>query len=227
MDSTKNTKDIIDDLEEDHRLIEQLSGSMLFVCQNIQGEEKWQALRQFLDLSKRFDREIHHTKEEEILFPAFAEIGIDLYSKPLDFLREEHQETEQFLEKAQKLIEKKEDDAMLALVNSFCHLTWKHIDKEDSVILREGRQRLHGKILFETNAKLNKFYVQHEQEIDRLLAQAKPLIEKYPPIDDLPDLVRSDGCLVCDHYGVGCDGIEHEWWSELEWEDFKARNQGD
>lgn len=222
-----DTKDIIEDLEEDHRLIEQFSGSMLFVCQNVQGEEKWAALQKFLLLIKEFDRNIHHTKEEEILFPAFAEMGIDLHSKPLDFLRREHQETEQFLEQAQDLVEKKEDAAMLALANSFCHLTWKHIDKEDSVILREGRQRLHGKILFEANDKLNVFYIQHQKAIDPLLTQITALIKKYPPIDDLPDLVRSDGCLVCDHYGVGCDGIEHEWWNEHEWEDFKARNQGD
>lgn len=220
------TNDIIEDLEREHELIEQITGSMLYAS-HYATKHKWEDLQKFLMLIKEFDRNIHHEKEEKILFVAFDEVEIDINSKPLKFLREEHQGTEEFIVQAQKIIEEQDSDAMTKLVHQLCHDTWKHIDKENSVIFREARGRIRGKTLQKANDKLASYNQEHENQIKTLWQQAQELIEKYPPIDELDDLIRSDGCLVCDNYGLGCQGIEYEWWSELEWEDFKARNQGE
>lgn len=32
------------------------------------------------------------------------------------------------------------------------------------------------------------------------------------------------GCAACSYYGESCQGIEQEWWNELEWEEFHLRN---
>ena len=39
------------------------------------------------------------------------------------------------------------------------------------------------------------------------------LVERYPPSYD-PGAVRGEGCVVCTSFGVDCDGVEREWWSE-------------
>lgn len=219
-------KDIIEDLERDHELIEQITGSMLYAC-HYAHEQKWKDLQDFLDLIKDFDRAIHHEKEEKILFVAFDEVEISINSNPLKFLREEHQDTEKFIVTAQKLINEQNSEEITELVHQLCHDTWKHIDKENSVIFREARGRIRGKVLQKANDKLAAYYQEHGAQIEILWQKAQELIKKYPPIDELDDLIRSDGCLVCDNYGFGCQGVEYEWWSELEWEDFKARNQGE
>ena len=48
------------------------------------------------------------------------------------------------------------------------------------------------------------------------------LRETYPPRLD-PSLIRGEECVICPHYGQTCDGIEREWWSDAEWEEFPDR----
>ena len=51
---------------------------------------------------------------------------------------------------------------------------------------------------------------------------AERLVLAYPP-SDIPGIDRGDGCCACPAYGNPCEGIEREWWSELEWEDARER----
>ena len=48
---------------------------------------------------------------------------------------------------------------------------------------------------------------------------------------DLPEdrriLLRGDGCIACPNYGTTCDGLEHEWWTDLEWEEMWERGDSD
>jgi hypothetical protein len=39
--------------------------------------------------------------------------------------------------------------------------------------------------------------------------------------------VRGGGCVLCPSYGITCDGLEREWWTELEWEETWERSDGD
>ena len=45
---------------------------------------------------------------------------------------------------------------------------------------------------------------------------------RYPPVEDAA-LTRGDGCFLCRAYGDTCDGLEAEWWSDTEWEEFFVR----
>ena len=48
------------------------------------------------------------------------------------------------------------------------------------------------------------------------------LLAKHPPLEIL-DLIRGEGCVSCEAYGEGCEGMEREWWTELEREDVLHR----
>ena len=52
------------------------------------------------------------------------------------------------------------------------------------------------------------------------------LISRYPPFMD-PEVHRGDGCVACPSFGTTCDGLEREWWTELEWEDMWDRMSSD
>ena len=103
--------------------------------------------------------------------------------------------------------------------------TWEHIDKEDSVLYSEATDRIRGKnatAVKQLNREFNK-----TNDATKYKVMGEALVKKYKPTDMLPDIIRGDGCMSCRHFGEGCMGIEHEWWSEHEWEDFYARNNRD
>ena len=51
---------------------------------------------------------------------------------------------------------------------------------------------------------------------------ADRLLALYPPSEDA-DAIRGEGCVICPSYGISCEGLEREWWSEEEWDDFRER----
>ena len=51
---------------------------------------------------------------------------------------------------------------------------------------------------------------------------AASLPVRYPPVED-EALTRGDGCFMCRAHGETCDGLEAEWWTDLEWEEFHLR----
>ena len=52
------------------------------------------------------------------------------------------------------------------------------------------------------------------------------LIEVYKPLHDA-EVHRGDGCIACPSFGTTCDGLEREWWTDLDWEDMYDRMKGD
>ena len=61
-----------------------------------------------------------------------------------------------------------------------------------------------------------------DSEEEAARAEGERLVATYAP-SDLADVVRGDGCVSCPAFGEGCEGIEQEWWSDLEWEDVRER----
>jgi hypothetical protein len=48
------------------------------------------------------------------------------------------------------------------------------------------------------------------------------LVARYRPLADA-SLTRGEGCFGCRAHGKTCDGLEAEWWTELEWQEFFMR----
>jgi len=97
---------------------------------------------------------------------------------------------------------------------------WHHIDAENSVMFPEGEE------------KLRRFHI---RELDSRPPTAEEmaardagleLLAAYPPFHD-PEVMRGDGCVACPSYGITCDGLEHEWWTDLEWDDMRQRMGSD
>ena len=94
------------------------------------------------------------------------------------------------------------------------------MDAENSVLFPEGQERLRR---FHIRELPSRPMSEGEQEAHRF---GLDLVAQYPPQHD-PDVHRGDGCIACPSYGTACEGLEREWWTDLEWEDFEERMTGD
>ena len=106
------------------------------------------------------------------------------------------------------------------LAVDYSHSLWKHIDAENSVLFPEGQQRLRRFHVLDLPARP----MTPEEASAREAGLA--LVTLYPPQHD-PVVHRGDGCIACPSYGTACEGLEQEWWTELEWEDMRERMGSD
>jgi hypothetical protein len=92
-----------------------------------------------------------------------------------------------------------------------------HIDAENSVLLPESEARLR-------RAGVPALEGRPPDAAERAAREdADRLASHYPPSVD-PGAIRGEGCVICPSYGVSCEGLEREWWTEQEWDDFRERD---
>jgi len=218
---------LIEDLRAEHDLIEQVLGSLrTFVTARLtEGGDPADGPR-FMAFFRRYAGDFHHAKEEDILFRALvekAELPAD--RGPLGALTGEHRRMGGLLDAMAPLLEAPlipaEDRARLrALAVDYSHALWRHIDAENSVLFPEGQERLRR---FHVRELPSRPMTEAEAEAHR---DGLALVAAYPPLYD-PEAHRGDGCVACPSYGTTCDGLEVEWWTDLEWEDFEDRMSSD
>ena len=231
--------DLLKELNEEHRLIEEAAGSMVTLARMIVEGDKEELRKDFLSLCRflsEFVADYHSKKEEKVLFQAFGRTGIPMETGPIYYYELEHKQHEEYAGRLKELLSQKDltgetADELLKLSVQFCGELWEHIDKEDSVLFEEVVDRIKGKDLRILTEDLSSYHEAGDKNPEfnpkELMQIARDIISRYKPIHDLPDVFRGDGCMSCRHYGAGCRGIEHEWWTENEWEDFYARNNRD
>jgi hemerythrin-like domain-containing protein len=218
---------LIEDLKAEHDLIEQVLGSLrTFVERRLEGAAGALDGARFLTFFHRYAGTFHHDKEEVVLFRALAEKAeLPLDRGPLAALTGEHRRLGGLLEALGGLLDSEldstEDRARLhALAVDYSRSLWRHIDAENSVLFPEGRERLRR---FHVRELPSRAITTDEAEArDAGLA----LIAAYPPLHDA-EVHRGDGCIACPSYGTSCEGLEVEWWTELEWEDMRERMGSD
>jgi hypothetical protein len=98
------------------------------------------------------------------------------------------------------------------LSDRYVRSLFHHIDAENSVLFPESAARFRRTCV----AELPNRAPDADEEAAR--ADGERLVATYAP-SRLPDVLRGQGCVSCDAFGDRCQGIELEWWSELEWED--------
>jgi len=225
---------LLKELDKEHRLIEEAAGSIVTLARKIIADDT-QELRSDMQKLCRFLSDFvvtyHTKKEEKVLFQAFGRTGLPLEKGPLYYYDLEHKQHDEYTRKLLAFLEQGEIKGEAAtefeaLAIKFCGELWEHIDKEDSVLFEEVVDRIKGKNLRLLEEALSAFQ-KESGDTEELINIAKEIIARHKPIHDLPDVFRGDGCVSCRHYGEGCSGIEHEWWTEHEWEDFYARNNRD
>jgi len=178
--------------------------------------------RRFAAFFTEFAGHFHHDREERVFFEALvtdAELPGD--RGPVRAVLQEHAEMEKWLCEMKPFLEKRpqsEEECvrLQALATRYSHALWRHIDAENSVLYPEGADRLRQCGVLELP--------------DRPMSEAEAaaredgaaLLVRYPPVEDV-SFTRGDGCFMCRAHGETCDGLEAEWWTGVEWEEFFDR----
>jgi hemerythrin-like domain-containing protein len=214
---------LLDDLRREHERIEPVLGSLqAYAAARASGTAGPEDAAAYLAFFRLYAGRYHHAREEEILLPALverAELPAD--RGPIPSLLRQHHEMAQDLEAAAALLTHQtlappQAAALVEAVTRYAHALLRHIDAENSVLLPESEERLRRVGVLELP--------------DRPLADeereardgAAGLLERHPPLHDRSAL-RGEGCVVCPSLGAGCDGVEREWWTDDEWDDFFDR----
>lgn len=204
---------LLDELRSEHELIERAIGSLqTFAASAPRDPDDGEVFLRFFRL---FAGRFHHAREEDTLFPALVrDTAAPADRGPLKVLLDAHHAMAHILDEMAPLLSRGGDVAELAA--RYGRALLHHIDAENSVLFPESETRLRraGVQQLPTRAP--------DPEEDNARVEMEDLLAKYPP-REIPDLIRGDGCVSCEAYGEGCDGVEREWWTELEWEDVHHR----
>ncbi|ACK52919.1 MULTISPECIES: hemerythrin domain-containing protein [Pseudomonadota] len=211
---------LIETLQDEHVLIDQVLGSFrAFVDGFIDGTADPDDGGRFAAFFTEFAGHFHHDREERVFLNALvtdAELPGD--RGPVYAVLHEHAEMAAWLCEMLPILEQRppsEDDRvrLRALATRYSHALWRHIDAENSVLYPEGVKRLRRSGV----AELPDRPMSEAEAAAREGAAA--LLVRYPPVEDFA-LTRGDGCFMCRAHGETCDGLEAEWWTEIEWEEF-------
>jgi hemerythrin-like domain-containing protein len=218
---------LIQDLRSEHDLIEQVLGSLrAFVTLRLEGQGNPADGPRFITFFRRYAGDFHHDKEEAVLFRALAEKAeLPADRGPLLALTDQHRRMGELLDELEvrlgtSLTTDVAGQLLQASAVDYSRSLWRHIDAENSVLFPEGEERLRRSHVPELPSR------PMTEEERAAHAGGLALVTTYPPQHD-PEVHRGDGCIACPSYGTTCEGLEKEWWTELDWEDFEDRMKGD
>lgn len=218
---------LIEDLRAEHELIERMAGSLrAFVAARMAGQGDPADGARFMAFFRHFAGTFHHDKEEAVFFKALAERAeLPAHRGPIAALTGDHQRMGALLDGMAGLLDGPHEtpearQRLQDLAVDYSRSLWRHIDAENSVVFPEGQERL------------RRFHVRElpsrpMTDLERAAHDAGlALVAAYPPQHDA-EVHRGDGCVACPSYGTACDGLEREWWTDLEWEDMWDRMSSD
>ncbi len=105
-------------------------------------------LEKLLEFFKTFVDTCHHTKEEELLFPALEEIGVSRESGPIGVMLKEHQQGREYVVKMNDSLAKYVDGdkeaagGFMKSARAYIALLTQHIDKENNVLFPIAEKNL-------------------------------------------------------------------------------------
>jgi hemerythrin-like domain-containing protein len=212
---------LIHELRDEHVVIERTLGALrTYVEARLAGNGDPADAAAFLAFFRLWAGRYHHAREEDTLFPAlFAYLPIRPESGPVCSLIDQHTAMAKTLEEMAPVLAEPRGQGgrLLDLTTRYRRDLLAHIDAENSVLLPESEARLRragAPVL--VGRPPDAAELAAREDADRLAAL-------YPPSVD-PGAIRGEGCVICASYGVTCEGLEREWWTEQEWDDFRERD---
>jgi hemerythrin-like domain-containing protein len=214
---------LIDAFQDEHVLIDQVLGSFRTYVEGLASEtvDPDDGPR-FAAFFTEFAGHFHHDREEGVFFHALVtEADLPRDRGPVHALLHEHAEMGQWLGEMTPLLQQAsrssgDRDRLRALAVRYSHALWRHIDAENSVLYPEGEERL-------GRCGIRELPDRPMSEAEAAARQEGPrLVVLYPPLQDA-SLTRGEGCFGCRAHGETCDGLEAEWWTDLEWKEFFLR----
>ncbi len=218
---------LIETLQAEHALIDRMLGAF---CAYVDGLAAGGADpadgKSFAAFFTLFAAGYHHAREEGLFLAALVrEARLPERRGPVWAVTREHALMASWLGELAPLLGRRPGGAaegvrLQALTRRYAHALWRHIDAETSVLYPEGVGRL----------RLCGLYALPDRAMTGAEAAARDgaeaLLRRYPPVVDAT-LLRGDGCFLCQAHGLTCEGLEAEWWSELEWDAFYAGDVSD
>jgi hemerythrin-like domain-containing protein len=218
---------LIEDLQAEHDLIEQVVGSLrAFVTARLAGQGDPADGARFLAFFRSYAGDFHHDKEEAVLFQALSEKAeLPADRGPIAALTGEHKRMAALLAALEgplgaPLATEAERKHLQGLAVDYSRSLWRHMDAENSVLFPEGQERLRRFHIRELPSRP----MTEEERAARETGLV--LVATYRPEHDA-EVHRGDGCIACPSYGTACEGLELEWWTDLEWEDMRERMSSD
>ncbi|MEO8054933.1 MAG: hemerythrin domain-containing protein [Acidobacteriota bacterium] len=212
---------LIDELRSEHVIIERTLGALrTYVEARLAGNGDPVDADVFLAFFRLFAGRYHHAREEDTLFPALlAHLPIRPDSGPVRSLFDQHAAMARTLEEMAPVLAapRGQGGRLLDLSTRYRRDLLAHIDAENSVLLPEAEARLRRAGAPELEGR------PPDAEERAARDGAERLFALYPPSEDA-GAIRGEGCVICPSYGISCEGLEREWWSEQEWDDFRERD---
>ena len=133
----------INDLKLEHEAVKVTLRILNSICNDV--EKSGQIanpdhLEQLIEFFKIFVDKCHHSKEEELLFPALEEVGVSREAGPIGVMLKEHQQGRDYVAKMNAALVRYLDgdrEAARDLINNaraYITLLNQHIDKENTVL---------------------------------------------------------------------------------------------
>lgn len=218
---------LLDALQDEHALIDRVLGSFRsYVDALVDGTADGEDGARFAAFFSEFAGHFHHDREERVFFHALVtQAELPAERGPVHALAHEHAEMAQWLHEMTPLLERgplsdDERARLQALATRYSRALWRHIDAENSVLYPQGAERL-------ARCGVRELADRPMSEAEAAAREgAAALLLRYPPSEDAA-LTRGDGCFMCRAHGDTCKGLEAEWWTELEWEEFYDRDASD
>jgi hemerythrin-like domain-containing protein len=208
---------LTEELVTEHALIERVVLSLYaFASACEAGTAKPRDGFGYLRFFRVFADGYHHAREEAALFRALVdETGVPADRGPLRVLVGDHRAMAGILAELEALLLREAGPELKSVAERFARSLLHHIDAENSVVFPEAELR------FRRTSTVVEGRAPTAEEL-AARAEGEALATRFEPTV-IHGIARGDGCVACSAYGVSCDGIEREWWSELEWEDARAR----
>jgi hemerythrin-like domain-containing protein len=181
----------IDVLMEEHRLIEQVLGSLESCSIAIEGGLAIERplVKEYGEFFRGFADAYHHGKEEDILFQRMIERGFPTESGPLAVMLHEHTEGRarvailRDVGQGEGAVENAEREAVLTAATEFIPLLRQHIMKEDRILYPMALRALTGLEMEQMETAFEEFEKRLRGDAvgDRLRALAERLTSSFPP----------------------------------------------
>lgn len=192
-------------LMDEHRLIEQVLGSLEMFAINLQREADAdrETVKDFGDFLAGFADKCHHGKEEDRLFIKMNKYGFPKEFGPVAVMLSEHVEGRSHVGALVKIgaasgpLSPSERDAVIEQAMAYIPLLRSHIIKEDNILYPMAVQAIPPPEMDAMLADFQAFErgIMGEGEHQRFHAMAEKLIEAYPP--DPARMAAGAGCSGC------------------------------
>lgn len=136
-------------------------------------------IKSIVDFFKKYVDTIHHSKEENILFPRLNDGDVDEYIKAI---KEDHQKSREYMKELYNSVysDNLDIEKFVNKARNYSNIVRQHIERENEIILTIADEKLYSEDYEDIINEFNKFENEHESksDIDKYFKRLNQLSEK-------------------------------------------------